>query len=278
MMGNQPLWHAMTQKEALLASAEQHSTPTATPSSRTSSFTTTATRSRRAPARSSRGSAFPPRPIASRCRPSPAASSCACCSPRCWPRPRRPAARRADQPPRHPLDPLAREVPRRLRGLRGRHLARPALPRQRLHAHPRRRLRDDHALHRQLRPVRRGQAGEPRAQGARDREAREGDRRQEAVRRALRGQGHQGAPGAVEAEADREDRDREAAPDLAPLPDVPVPAQAPERPRGARAARGLRKPTARRRCSRTSRSPCSAASGWRSSGPTASASRRCSRS
>ena len=34
--------------------------------------------------------------------------------------------------------------------LRGRHLARPALPRQRRHPHPRRRLRDDHPLHRQL--------------------------------------------------------------------------------------------------------------------------------
>ena len=45
------------------------------------------------------------------CRPSPADSSCGCCSPRCWPPARLPAPRRAHQPPRHPVDPLAREVP-----------------------------------------------------------------------------------------------------------------------------------------------------------------------
>ncbi len=42
--------------------------------------------------------------------------------------------------------------------------------------HPRRRLRDRHALHRQLHRLRRGQAGRARAQGEGDRQAGEGDR------------------------------------------------------------------------------------------------------
>ena len=84
-----------------------------------------------------------------------------------------------------------------LHGLRGRHLARPALPRQRLHPHPRRRLRDDHPLPRQLhRSSSRPKADERERKEAEieKREAR--DRAPQGVRRPLQRQGHQGAAGA----------------------------------------------------------------------------------
>ena len=61
------------------------------------------------------------------------------------------AARRADEPPRPRLDPLAARVPRAIRRHADRHLARPAFPQRGLHAHRRHRLPDDHHLHRRLR-------------------------------------------------------------------------------------------------------------------------------
>ncbi len=159
-------------------------------------------------------------------------------------RPGRPPPRRADQPPRHPLDPLAGEVPRRVQGDGGRHLARPPLPGQRLHAHRGRRLRDRHALPRQLRRLHRRQGRRARPQGGGDREAGERDRRPPGVRRPLPRQGDQGAPGAEQAEDDRAHRHRAAAAELAPLPQLQVQAGAPERPPGAGARRdrqGLRR-------------------------------------
>ena len=56
-----------------------------------------------------------------------------------------------------------------LQGHGDRHLPRPPLPRQRLHPHPRRRLRDDDPLPRQLHRLPRRQGGQPRPQGGRDR-------------------------------------------------------------------------------------------------------------
>ncbi len=107
---------------------------------------------------------------------------------------------------------------------------------------------------------------------------RRGDRAPQGVHRPLQGQGDQGAPGEVEDEADRAHRHREAAEELAPLPGLQVQAAAAVGPAGADDRGDLeglrRQPGARR----TSRSPCSAATAWRSSAPTASASRRCSRS
>ena len=61
------------------------------------------------------------------------------------------AARRADEPPGPGLDPLAGRIPQPLRRHADRHLARPPFPEQRLHAHRRHRLRDDHHVYRRLR-------------------------------------------------------------------------------------------------------------------------------
>ena len=86
------------------------------------------------------------------------------------------AARRADQPPRPRLDPLAARVPRPLRRHADRHLARPPLPERGLHAHRRHRLPDDHHLHRRLRRHGAGQDADPLAHRGRQRAAREEDR------------------------------------------------------------------------------------------------------
>ena len=72
-----------------------------------------------------------------------------------------PAARRAHEPPRPRLDPLAERVPPPLRRHAHRHLARPALPQRGVHAHRRHRLRDDHHLHRRLRRHGDGQDADP---------------------------------------------------------------------------------------------------------------------
>ena len=155
----------------------------------------------------------------------------------------RAAPRRADQPPRHPLDPLAREVPRRLRGLRARHLARPALPRQRRHATSSTsttgRSRSTPATTRRSCVEK---AAMRERKEARDR-ARRGDHRREArLRGALRRQGHQGQAGAEPPQADREDRGRGARPTSsrrAPL--FRFDARAAERARRARGRRACRK-------------------------------------
>ena len=78
------------------------------------------------------------------------------------------AARRADQPPRPRLDPLAARVPRPLRRHAHRHLARSALPERGLHAHRGHRLPDDHHLHRRLRRHGDGQDADPVARSRRE--------------------------------------------------------------------------------------------------------------
>ena len=109
------------------------------------------------------------------------------------------AARRADQPPRPRLDPLAARVPgalrRRVRG----HLARPPLPQRRLHPHRRHRLPDDHHLHRRLRRDGAGQDPDPLASRVAERTAREEDRAAERLHPALLGR-HAFEPGAVAAQ------------------------------------------------------------------------------
>ena len=100
------------------------------------------------------------------------------------------------------------------------------------------------------------------------------DRREARLRRALRRQGDQGEAGAEPAQADREDRGRGARGHLAPRRRSST---SPRRGRaGATCSRSTASPrrTARSRCCATCRSPCGAASGWRSSGRTGSASRR----
>ena len=95
------------------------------------------------------------------------------------------AARRADEPPRPRLDPLAARVPRPLRRHADRHLARPPLPERGLHAHRRHRLPDDHHLHRRLRRHGDGQDADPLAHRVGERAAREEDRAAERLHRAL---------------------------------------------------------------------------------------------
>ncbi len=102
-----------------------------------------------------------------------------------------------------------------------------------------------------------------------------GDRAQAGLGRALRRQEHQGHAGAEPPQADREDRGRGAGGQLAPHAAVQGRARAAERARGA-GARGRhqvvrRKAGAHRRVADS----CGGASAWRSSDPTASASRRC---
>ena len=71
----------------------------------------------------------------------------------------RAVAGRADQPPGHPLHPLAGEVPEGLPGTRGCDLARPPVPGQHLHPHPGRGLPDGDAVRRQLRRLPARKAG-----------------------------------------------------------------------------------------------------------------------
>ena len=81
------------------------------------------------------------------------------------------AARRADEPPRPRLDPLARRVPEPVRGHADRHLARPAFSECRVHAHRRHRLPDDHRVHRRLRRHGRGEDADPLSRRGRQRAA-----------------------------------------------------------------------------------------------------------
>ncbi len=95
--------------------------------------------------------------------------------------PGRAAARRADEPPRHPLHPLAGEVPGGdVQGDGDRDLPRPPLPRQHLHPHRGRGLRDDDPLPRQLQRLPRRQGG--RTGTARKRRSRSARRRSPSTR------------------------------------------------------------------------------------------------
>ena len=86
------------------------------------------------------------------------------------------AARRADEPPRSRLGPLAAGLPVRVPGRPDRDLARPPLPEQRLHPRRRYRLRDRHHVHRRLRRHGAREDADPLAHRGRERAAREEDR------------------------------------------------------------------------------------------------------
>ncbi len=169
-------------------------------------------------------------------------------------RPRRAAARRADQPPRHPLHPLAGEVPRRLRrrarwssrtisassttspptsstSTTGRSPPTPATTRP-------------SCVEKQA--IRAPQGG------ARSSAPRRIIARQARLRRALRRQGDQGQPGAEPPQADRAHRGRGAGGELAPRAAVSLRARAAERPRRAGGRRRLARPTATSACCATS--------------------------
>ena len=87
-----------------------------------------------------------------------------------------PEALLLDEPTNHlDLDSIhwLRGFPRPLRRHADRHLARPPLPEQRLHAHRRHRLRDDHHLHRRLRRHGAGEDADPRRASRAENEQRE---------------------------------------------------------------------------------------------------------
>ena len=135
---------------------------------------------------------------------------------------RRAAPRRADQPPRSRLDPLAARVPGPLRRDAGRHLARPPLPERGRHAHRRHRLRDDHHLHRRLRRHGRRQDADPVAARVAERAAREEDRAAERLHRPLLGR-HPIEPGAVAAQGSRAPADDRPGAVEHPAPVHPLP-------------------------------------------------------
>ena len=111
-------------------------------------------------------------------------------------------ARRADEPPRPRLDPLAARVPRPLRRHAHRHLARPPFPERGLHAHGGHRLPDDHSIHRRLRRHGAREDADPIAHRGGQRPAREEDRAAERLHRALLGR-HARQPGDVAPEGSR---------------------------------------------------------------------------
>ena len=186
------------------------------------------------------------------------------------------AARRADQPPRPRLDPLAARVPGPLRRHADRHLARPPLPERGLHAHRRHRLPDDHHLHRRLRRHGRRQDADPVAARIAERAAREEDRAAERLHRALLGR-HALEPGAVAAQGSRAAADDRPGAVEHPAPVHPLPDEAAVGPHGVRVRRASPRRTAATPSSPASTRSSTAArrSCW--SAATASARRRCSR-
>ncbi len=102
-------------------------------------------------------------------------------------RPGRAAARRAHQPPRSRIHPLAAGFHAALPGNADRDLARPPFPEQRLHAHRRYRLPDDHHVYRRLRRHGAGEDADPFAHRIAERAAREEDRAAQRIHRAVFG-------------------------------------------------------------------------------------------
>jgi hypothetical protein len=117
-----------------------------------------------------------------------------------------PAARRADQPPRPRVDPLAVELPDGVPRRAGRDLARSLLLERGLHAHGRRRLPEHHHVHGRLRRDDEAEDPVPDLGGEGQREQAEEDLRAQGVHPALRGQRQEGQPGAVAAARDHQDR------------------------------------------------------------------------
>ena len=186
------------------------------------------------------------------------------------------AARRADQPPRPRLDPLARGLPRALRRHAHRHLARPPLPQRGLHAHRRHRLPDHHHLHRRLRRHGDGQDADPVAHRVRERPAREEDRAAHGLHPALRRR-HARRADDVAAQGSGAAADDRAGALEHPAPLHPLPRRTARRARWRWRSRASRRRSAICRCSRTSAPSSTAARRSRSSAATASARRRCSR-
>ena len=168
------------------------------------------------------------------------------------------------------LDPLRRHAHR--------HLARPPLPERRLHAHRRHRLPDDHHLHRRLRRHGDGQDADPLAHRGRERAAREEDRAAERLHRALLAPARASSQVHVAPEGSRAAADDRAGAVEHPAPVHQVrdePAVGQGRRSSSRASRkALRRHAGRLR---TSARSSTAARRSCSSAATASARRRCSR-
>ncbi len=177
--------------------------------------------------------------------------------------PRLPLPRRTDQPPGHPFDPVAREVPPRLPRLRGRDLPRPSIPQQRLHPHHRCGLRDGDPLHRELHRFHQGQDPGADAQGGGNRQAREGDRQSPGLRRPLPGKKHQGSTGPEQGQTDRETGDRTPGPVVSTVSPLRVLAAAPERQTGSRNRRNRQIIRREAEFSTRSLSTFAEAIGWR---------------
>ena len=190
--------------------------------------------------------------------------------------PRPAAARRAHQPPRHPLARVAGALPGRPRR-RGRpRRPRPLVPRGGRHLGARARGESRPLLRRALARLAQGAGGARDRPRQGDRPPAGGDRADGAIRRALPLQGDQGQAGAVADQADRQDQARRG------QRRTEGQAQPALLLRGAGAARPHRRQTRRRRrsrfpggrCWRTPSSNSKGGSTSSSSAPTAPARRR----
>ena len=124
---------------------------------------------------------------------------------------RRPADGRADQPPRHRVDHLARGIPQDPPRRAADDVARPRVHEPHRHPHRRDRRRRDHRLFRQLRLLR-ARARDPRDQPRGGLRPAAGDVRQgAALHRALRRARRQGGAGPEPGQGAREDREGRAA-------------------------------------------------------------------
>ena len=190
--------------------------------------------------------------------------------------PRPAAARRAHQPPRHPLARVAGALPGRPRRRRRPRRPRPLVPRGGRHLGARARGEPRPLLRRPLARLAQGAGGARDRPRQGDRPPAGGDRADGAIRRALPLQGDQGQAGAVADQADRQDQARRG------QRRTEGQAQPALLLRDAGAARPHRHQTGRRRrsrspggrCSRTRSSKSKGGSTSSSSAPTAPARRR----
>ena len=174
-------------------------------------------------------------------------------------RPRPAPARRADEPPRHGVDGVARAGAADDRRGRDPRRARPLVPRVGRHRRARARGRQVDLLPGQVARLAAGEGRAARDAGQVRRAAGGGHRAARPLRRPLPLR-DEVAPGAGEAEADRADRGgaRRGAEGRPPDARLRVPEAGAERPDRARQPRGSTSPLARSRCS-TTRSSCSSA-------------------
>jgi hypothetical protein len=151
IMGNRPLWLALAERDELYAKEDM----TDEDGMRSANWKawspkTTATRPRAMRRFCSTVWIFPRSLHDRKMSELQGGQKCACCWRRRCSAARSAAARRADEPPRSGIHPLAAGFPDALPGHADRHFARSALPEQRLHAYRRYRLSDDHHVHRRL--------------------------------------------------------------------------------------------------------------------------------